>query len=814
MKTKINQLLFFLFVFSISYVSAQQIVVEGTVKSSEDNMPVPGVNVVVKGTTRGTSTDFDGKYTISVASGETLEFSYVGFKTVDVVINNQRRLDIVLQADVAALDEVVVIGFGTQKKSDLTGAVSSIKSVELLKQPAVNAVQSIQGKLSGVNIINTNAPGSSPNVIIRGTGTAAAGTNVLYVVDGIQMRDIANINPADIETMDVLKDAASASIYGMDAANGVIIITTKKGKDGKMKISLDSYYGAKSTLNAVEMANASQYVEYFNQNRASLGLTTFLSENQPYDTDWYKALTDVGFTNSNNMALSGASDMYNYYFSFNNYNEDGILKNNEYNRNTLRSNNTIKLLDDCLKFTSNLSASFVKATPKPFSAFDGAYRQAPVIPVYYPSGQFGMPFWNQTTGIATYEGAPGEIVGSLNSIGNPVSSVFFANEKNSGTDLQGVFEGELKITDYLKATSRFAASKSFTQSRIFNDTRGRWLAADPTRTNADFDQFKANNPTSTNYTENSLSFSKYESYRYNWDSYLTFDKMFNEKHSVNAVAGITRGMRNQSTEVYMQGYDVPLQEQYWSINYTTSDYERTVRQSYSTPIKQLSYFGRLQYNFDSKYYAQVNFRRDGVSTFKNQSDQYTGTDYFGNFPSFSLGWTISKENFFADVDFIDFLKLRGGWGRLGNSEVDFNVYSFITNTGSSNVNYTFGPNQDLFLGAGLGREIKPISWEVTEETNIGFDFAMVKSKLSGAFNYYSRNTNNAILLVKPVLSSPGTEDYFDHGAEVTNKGVEIELNWKDSVSEDFSYNVGVVYSNNKNNVENVKSAYDGQIGEA
>lgn len=167
MKTKINQLLFFLFVFSISYVSAQQIVVEGTVKSSEDNMPVPGVNVVVKGTTRGTSTDFDGKYTISVASGETLEFSYVGFKTVDVVINNQRRLDIVLQADVAALDEVVVIGFGTQKKSDLTGAVSSIKSVELLKQPAVNAVQSIQGKLSGVNIINTNAPGSSPNVIIR-----------------------------------------------------------------------------------------------------------------------------------------------------------------------------------------------------------------------------------------------------------------------------------------------------------------------------------------------------------------------------------------------------------------------------------------------------------------------------------------------------------------------------------------------------------------------------------------------------------------------------------------------------------------------
>ncbi|MFI2743292.1 SusC/RagA family TonB-linked outer membrane protein [Zhouia sp. PK063] len=810
MKVK-NYLLILLSMISCFAMAQSSQQISGTVTDGSD-IPLAGVNILVKGTTNGTQTDFDGNFTINAKTGDVLVFSFIGMKSQEVTISTTTTINVKLEENTAQLDEVVVVGYGTQKKIDVTGAISSVKSDEILKQPAVNATQSIQGKLSGVNIVNSNSPGSTPNITIRGTGTAAAGTDVLYVVDGVQTRDISNINPGDIESMDVLKDAASASIYGMDGANGVVIITTKKGKAGNMKVSLSSYYGAKSMLNPVKMANSNQFVTYYNENQTSLGETDFLAANQPFNTNWYDALTDVGFVNNNQVAFSGGSENITYYLSYSNYNEDGILKDNDYNRNTIRANNTGYFFDKKLKISSNISASFVKNTPKPNSSFDAAYRQSPVIPVYYDNGKFGQPLWNKTTGIATYESASGEIVGNLNSIGNPVAQVYYANQRNTGTDLQGAFSAELEITDYLKATSRFAATKSFSSIRTFNNIRAQWLTADPRRTEAQFDKFQSDNPEAPSYANNSLSFTNGENYNYNWDSFLTFNKVFGGKHSVNALVGITRGMRNKSSSVYMQGYNTQEKEQYWSMNFTSNDYERTITQSLATPIKQLSYFGRLQYNYDSKYYVQVNFRRDGVSTFKNQSDEISNTDYFGNFPSVSLGWTISNEKFFENVKGIDFLKIKGGWGKVGNSDVPFNILKFNTSTGSSNVNYVFGPTQELVYGASLGADVYPISWEVTKEVNAGLDFRMFNSRLSGSFNYYNRNTDNAILNVTPIYTSESTDKYYDHGAEITNKGIELELNWKDQVSEDFSYNIDATFSTNKNMVENVKPAYDGQIG--
>ena len=391
MKARLVLFLFFLFSYANSH--AQESVVTGTVTSVEDQFPIPGVNVLIKGTTRGTSTDFDGKYEISAKAGDVIEFSYVGFKTQSVTVSNQTVINIILQNDVESLNEIVVIGYGTQKRSEVTGSIASIKSEELLKQPALNATQAIQGKLAGVNIVNSDAPGAVPKVVIRGIGTASAGEQVLYIVDGIQVTGITNINPADIETMDVLKDASSSAIYGMDAANGVVIITTKKGKKGQTKIELSSFYGAKTILNPIKMANANQYVTYFNENQAAIGggnsYQLAPASQQPADTDWYDALTDVGFSNSNNVALSGASEISSYYFSFNNYNEDGILKDQDINRNTLRLNNTLNFFENKLKVTSSLSGAFIKATPKPFGAFNDAYRQSPIVPVYYPNGHFG-----------------------------------------------------------------------------------------------------------------------------------------------------------------------------------------------------------------------------------------------------------------------------------------------------------------------------------------------------------------------------------------------------------------------------------------
>ncbi|MBJ7881126.1 SusC/RagA family TonB-linked outer membrane protein [Gelidibacter salicanalis] len=810
MKARLVLFLFFLFSYAVS--QAQESTVTGTVTNAEDNMPVPGVNVLIKGTTRGTSTDFDGKYSITAKSDEILEFSYVGFKKQSFTVGSQTVVNVTLQNDIESLSEIVVIGYGTQKRSEVTGAISSIKSEELLKQPALNATQSIQGKLSGVNIVNSDAPGAVPKVVIRGVGTASAGEQVLYIVDGIQVTGITNINPADIETMDVLKDASSTAIYGMDAANGVVIITTKKGKKGQTKIELSSFYGAKTILNQVRMADANQYVTYFNENQTAIGGDNSYqlapASQQPANTDWYDALIDVGFSNSNNVALSGAGDMSSYYFSFNNYNEDGILKDQDLSRNTLRLNNTFNFFDNKLKITSSISGAFTKSTPKPFGAFNEAYRQAPIVPVFYPDGHFGTNDVNRTTGVQGFLAGLGETIGGLNSVGNPVANVFFSNNKNKATDLQGIIEAELKITDFLKFTSRVGMTKAYGRERVFNDIRGRYVVAgDPVSdTDQQFQNLQDANPNNTQYANNSLRYTMTENFSYNWDNFLSFDKTFNEKHTIGALAGITKGKRDDFYFAETTAYGVPSQEQYWSIEFANGNYDNVSTQRFSTYTTQLSYFGRLQYNYDGKYLAQVNIRRDGVSTFKDNAE------YFGNFPSFSLGWVLTEENFLKDVNGLDFLKLRGGWGEVGNSRVPFNQFRFNTNSGSNNVNYVFGVNQDFVLGASLGAQVFPISWEVTEETNIGLEFRMLDSRLAGSVDLYDRRTNDAILQVRPVLNSPNDANFFDSGADITNKGVEVELNWRDDINDNLSYNIGVVYSYNKNNVENVKPAYDGQIG--
>lgn len=780
-----------------AYMSGQ--VIKGKVQD-EKGLPIPGVNIVSTKSKASTTSDFDGNFSINAIINETLEFSFIGYETT--IKKATSNMAVTLRGSETELKEVVVIGFGTQKRSDITGAISSIKSNELLKQPAANAVQSIQGKLSGVTIINTNAPGSDPVIMIRGLGTAASGTTPLYIVDGIQTSGIGNINPADIETMDIMKDAASAAIYGMDAANGVVFITTKKGKLGKAKIELSSYYGATSMLNQVKMANASEYITYFNEIRTSLGSTNLLSTNQPYNTDWYKELTDIGLSNNNNVSISGANDQLTYFFSLNNYNEDGILSNQNLTRNTFRSNNTFKLFDNRVKFTQNISAALSKETPKPSGAFNEAYRQAPIVPAYYDNGGFGQADWNSTTGLVAYQGNS-----SLNSIGNPLSSLYYYNQKAVTADLQGSFDLEVKLTSYLKANSRFGATKTYYKSRSFNDIKGQYLTVNTGQTEANFIALQKANTSTTAYADNSLSFSTSDSYRYNWDTYLTFDKMLGN-HTFNIVAGLTKGSKNDVFNTYQLAYDVPDKEQYWNINFASANYKQVSQQYLTTPIHQLSYYARLQYNFNEKYFLQANIRRDGISTFNNDNN----SEYFGNFPSFSAGWVLTKESFLSDIKNLNFLKLRLGWGKLGNSSVPFNVSTYTTSTASSNVNYVFGANQDLVYGAALGASIYPISWEITKETNIGLDFQAFDSHLSGSFNYYNRNTENAILNVTPVYTSGDGSNFYNHGAEVLNKGFEVELNWKNRISADLSYNVGVVFSKNKNNVENVKSAYDGQTG--
>ena len=355
----------------------------------DGGLPIPDVYITADGGKVSTSADIDGNFAIKAAEGSQLTFSMVGFQTMTVAATAS-PMKVTLKASAATnLDEVVVVGYGTQKRSNLTGAVGTVKADQFQKQPQFNAMQSIQGKVAGVQIVTNDSPGATPTIRVRGIGTASAGAGVLYVVDGIVTSDISNLNPGDIATMDILKDASSAAIYGSNAANGVVLITTKKGKEGKMNITANSTFAARSILNPVKMANGSQYVQYYNENQATLANPIYLSANQPYNTDWYDELTDVGISTNNNVAISGGTDKANYYLSYNNYAEDGILEKNKVNRNTFRSNTSFKLFNDRLKLTQNINYSFIKANPKPFGSLDEAYRQAPIVPAYYPSGQFG-----------------------------------------------------------------------------------------------------------------------------------------------------------------------------------------------------------------------------------------------------------------------------------------------------------------------------------------------------------------------------------------------------------------------------------------
>ncbi len=767
----------------------------------ENGIPLPGVNILSPSSS--SISDFDGNFTITAQDGDPLTFTFLGYITQTV--NAASGMSVSMQISSTDLSEVVVVGYGSQKRSDLTSAISTIKSDQITKQPAYNALQSLQGKAAGVNIIANDAPGATPTIIIRGLGTAESGRSPMFVVDGIITGSIANLNPNDIESFDIMKDAASSAIYGSNAANGVVFITTKKGKQGKTQIKVNSFYGTKSILNPVEMANSSQYVTFFNEKQAALGSPARLSANQQYDTDWFDELAGVSFSQGNDISFSGGSENATYYFSFNNYTEDGLIDDHDVSRNTIRSSNTFKALEGKLKITQNFSGSFAKSTPKPYSAFTDAYKQAPVVPVYYADGRFGQSFWNTTTGQVDYEFGPGESGGRLNSIGNPIANAYYANEKNKTTELQGLIQADYKITDWLTATTRFGATKSYSKTRVFSDIKGRWLTADPTRTEATFEANQAAAPNSTEYANNSLSYRDVESFRYNWDTYLTFDKSFG-KHNFDATAGVTQERKNDVYESYLQGYNVPAQESYWNINLGSSNPTKVAEQQFLTPVNILSYFGRLQYNYDEKYYISGTIRRDGNSTFKNNAN------YWGTFPSVSVGWVLTNENFLSEIKNLDFIKLRAGYGEVGNANVRLNATTISTSAGSSNNNYVFGPNQDLIFGASAGTPATDLSWEVTKEINVGLDFEVLNRKLTGTFDYYNRLNTNAILNVKPLPNSPYSQYYLDHGGEVRNKGYEASLNWRDNITENFTYSIGVNYAHNTNVLENVKPAYDGVTG--
>ena len=692
-----------------------------------------------------------------------------------------------------SIEEVVVIGYGTRKKSDLTTSVSSLKADEVSKTKVMNANQAIQGKVAGVNVVADDNPGSKPSVIIRGIGTALGGRAPLYVVDGVQIDGdtnanfINNINSNDIESYEVLKDASALAIFGNRAANGVIIITTKQGR-GKMTVGYDTFVGVRDMLKTVKMAGSNLFANYSNLATGSIRF----SQDQPVNTDWMKAITQKGFYTQHNVSLSGSTDKVNYNFALGYYDEQTILKGMEYKRFNFRTNNEFKVSKK-IKITQTLGFSNNNNTPKPLSAFTDAYKQSPLIPIQWTNGIYANSYV-QDNGFA---GTAGSLT-QINNVSNPVAQLALNNEKQKTFDLFGGITAEYKILDDLKFTSQFGGEYNNYNQYSYADNITTWLMGHPNNTVGDnayntfFNTKDAATGRLTNpynlVTKNASHF-----FNWNWSNYFTYTKKFG-KHDLEVTFGTEAseiGSVYNSRIIYG---NVPQLSNYWGANFATvNDFTQlpTGKEggNVTTNMNRLnSYFGRFQYSYAGKYLLSGSIRRDGSSKFADG-------EKWGTFPAFSAGWIISKENFMQH-GFFDLLKIRGGWGRLGNQNVPLNYVPFDL--------YSYGIGESANSGITVNTLVNPkLSWETTEETSLGLDFEVLNRRFKGSVDIYNKKNKQAILDLKPILTTGIGNPYYDYGASVSNKGIEGSLRWDDKIGDNINYWIGGNIAYNKNNVESL-----------
>ncbi|MDP5200471.1 SusC/RagA family TonB-linked outer membrane protein [Flavobacterium sp. DG2-3] len=753
-----------------TYMMGQAQAIKGKVVDS-NGMGVPGA-IIASADARATAdADFDGNFTINAKPGDILKVSMLGFDSVSVPATAAPMTITLKESGDTALKEVVVIGYGTRKKIDNTSAVSSIKSEEITKMKVLNASQAIQGKAAGVQVSTSDAPGSTPSVVIRGAGTALGGRNPLYVVDGMPTENINNINTNDITSYEVLKDASALAIYGTRGANGVIMITTKGGK-GKLTVDVESFAGVRTPLKTVKMANSDEYIRYSNAAYNADFPQGRFSANQPYNTDWLDAITRTGSYTQNNISVSGSSENVKYFFSVGNYEEKGILNGSDYGRTTFRNNNEFKLSEK-VKLTQNFSVSSIKNTPMPLSAFTNAYRQSPLVPVRYADGKYGVPF--VSNGVVSNTGA------SFNNVGNPVAQLDYTDEQQQSVILQGGLKLDWDIIKSLKFTSQFNGEFYTYKQYNYVDNLALWLSADPTRIASGY-------PSDLN--KNTLTRGRDQYFNWNLSNYFTYNKVFAEIHDVEVTAGIEANVQGTREKLTIDRKNVNPNSNYWSLKDVNTVSTVTGYKDEALNQRRLaSYFARFQYKLMDKYLLTGTVRRDG-------SSQFAEDKRWGTFPSVGLGWVISKESFLSNVETINLLKLRGSWGRLGNQNVPLNTQLL-----TSGLDYS-----GLGSGTTVNSQVDPnLSWEIVEELSGGFDFELLDSRLKGSFDVYDKNTTNTILNVKPYSSSGITVATPAHVGEVSNKGYEIALRWDDKINDNLSYWVGGNFSHNKNELTSLKN---------
>jgi TonB-linked SusC/RagA family outer membrane protein len=711
--------------------------IRGTVLD-ETGQPLPGATVTVSGSNAGTVSDIDGNFSLTVPDDATLLISFIGYATQTIAVGNQTELTIQMSPDETSLSEVLVVGYGTQEKRDVTGAVSSVKGSAIQNLPVSGAAQALQGRAAGVNVVrNGGAPGNQGSIRIRGTGTLN-NADPLIIIDGVPGGNLNDVNPNNIESIEVLKDASASAIYGTRAANGVVIVTTKRGDfDQPLKFELNAYAGVSNAIKTIDVLEAPDLALLKRERYTNDGLAINpIWENPAYQTqqtNWQEELLGQGTTQNVDLTLTGGNKNSSFMLSGGYFEEKGMITNSNFRRLSFRLNSDHKI-SERFKIGQNLQlVSIDQVSPNTLSAQTGvlwsAIRFHPGLPVRNPDGSFSS----------------SQISGEFGDINNPIFTQETLDNNNTSHKLLGNVQAEYELLEGLKVRANFGLEGAISDGSNFNIIVNDQIRANP---------------------RNSLSRSYNEYYSVLAEYFVSYDKVFADLHKVNFVGGYTTQTFNSDgfSASKLDFIDESFDQRFLDVGQTLNSINGG--KSYDALA---SYFGRVAYNYDERYLLTATFRSDG-------SSKFAPGNRWGYFPAFSLGWRVSEEDFFQNIGFISNLKITGGWGSLGNQNVPGLQYLALISSGRR---YSFGGNQTV--GAAQTRiPNRNITWESAQMTNFGLDIGFLENRLLANFNYFIKNTKD-MLIAPPTIGSIGTAQIPNQNiGELRNQGLEMELVFRET----------------------------------
>ncbi|HHB78462.1 MAG TPA: SusC/RagA family TonB-linked outer membrane protein, partial [Saprospiraceae bacterium] len=730
---KFTQLLLFSML-PISFLFAQA-KVSGTIYEP-DGLPAIGAVVMIKNTSTGTTTDYDGKYELSVQSPkDSLVISYVGFKEEILPIDGRAVIDVTLDIDAQVLTDVVVVGYGVQKKSDVTGAVSHVESKEIAKIPTSNVEQALQGKVTGVQVsAPSGQPGSSPVIRIRGVGTFGD-ARPIYVVDGVIMESINHLSTNDIEAIDVLKDASATAIYGSRGANGVIIVTTKKGQlDQKTTFGFSTYYGTQKVVKKIDLANGTEFATLANEAAVNENRSPLYSDVEQYGEgfDWQDYIFQTAPIFNANLSASGGGEKMTFNLSGNYFSQEGIIKQSDFNRITFRMNNEYHLTKQ-VKFGHNLSFINTHSVNAP-GVLMNAYR---VYPIFAPRDSTGH-FWDTSP------------------VGNPAAQFEFNHNFNKSNQLNGNVYAQVNFLKYFTFKSSLGLNMAYGEGKVFVPV----FFVSPSSQNQ----------------ENSISVNTNKNQNKVFDNLLTFSKKMGD-HDLTILGGVVAQTNDSEWFGGTRKNVLGETEEFYYLDAGPADFQTNYNSADDWSI--FSYLFRTQYSYQSKYLATVSYRVDGSSKF-GKNNRYA------QFPSFSLGWVASQEPFLVKNNIISRLKFRAGWGVTGSEKISSYPSVAIVSGGLDAI---FGVNETIHYGyAPINLSNDDLKWEESKQTNIGMEISFLKNQLTAEFDYY-RKVTTGILLRPNIPDLVGAANPpFQNAADILNRGIEASINWRQAGK--FSYSLG------------------------